>query len=194
MVFRPQIQRRASYWLAYLDVLIFIYACARTIRKPLSLYLETRSKDIRQKIEEGAIAKTQSEEKLKYYEGKLKSLNQEVELLKATFNEQAHAIRIERARSLKETEVRILKDTDDAIKANYERSKNRLAEEVIKKAMTLAEETIATKNRHQVDQLLQTTFIEDLKATATAKDMGNDISASDRKTLRQRTYDVYQEQ
>lgn len=146
--------------------LIFVYGCIRAIRKPLSLYLETRSKDIRRQIEEGQIAKAKSEEKLKLYDEKLKSLGSEVERLKAAFSEQAQSEKIERDRLAKEVEARILQDADDTIRANYERSKNRLADEVIKQALALAEESIKANRRDQVDEFLKSAFIDDLKSSA----------------------------
>lgn len=150
-------------WLI-ITFLIFVYGICRAIKKPLSLYLETRSKDIKRQIEEGAQAKKLSEQKLKMYEEKLKTLDSEVEKMKSVFTEQAQAEKKERQRLAKEAELRILKEAEDSIKASFERSKNRLAEEVIKTAVALAEETITKKKRDQIDGLLQGAFIEDLKA------------------------------
>ncbi|HXW52630.1 MAG TPA: hypothetical protein VEL47_00865, partial [Myxococcota bacterium] len=67
-------------------------------------------------------------------------------------------------------EARILKDTDDTIKANFERSKNRLAEEAVNLAMDLALKTIESQKREQVDELLQKAFITDLKSLASSKE------------------------
>jgi len=152
-------------WLT-ITFLIFVYGCVHVIRKPLGLYLETRSKDIRRQIEEGKIAKLESEEKLRLYEERLKSLDQDIAQLRASFEEQAQAEKTQRALLIKEMETRVLKDADDAIVANFERSKNRLADEVVKRALSMAEETIATKKREQVDLLLQSAFIRDLKTSA----------------------------
>lgn len=152
-------------WLT-ITFFIFVYFVARAVRKPLSLYLEVRSKDIRQQIEEGRLAKLESEKKLKLYEEKLKSLDSEIERIRAAFHDQAQAEKAERERLSKELEARILKDAEDSINASYERSKNRLAEEVITKAMALAEATIAAKNRDQVDSFLKGAFLDDLQDTA----------------------------
>lgn len=152
-------------WLT-ITFFLFVYFVARAIKKPLTLYLEIRSKDIRHQIEEARLAKQASEEKLKLYEEKLKSLDSEIDRIKAAFNEQAASERKERERLLHEVEARILKDAEDSIKASYERSKHRLAEEVISKALVLAEQTISQNKREEVDALLKESFIADLKDTA----------------------------
>lgn len=164
---------------------VFVYLIARMIHKPLSLYLETRSKDIRTQIEEGEQALAQSEEKVRHYEEKLQSLGQEIERLKQAFNEQAQAEQEERSKRLLEMEKRILQDADDSIRANFERTKNRLADEVVKKALTLAEEAI--KTNQAADSLLKNAFIHDLKSVG-KKDGHNDVPTADRPALRKRAH------
>lgn len=152
-------------WLT-LTFLIFVYLIVRMVRKPMSLYLETRSKDIRRQIEEGQLALKESQDKLRVYEEKLKSLSQEIENLRASFIEQGQAEQKERRRRTEEMRTRILEEARDTIKANFERSKNRLADEVITKAMVMAEETILLKKRDQVDSHLKDLFIDDLRTSA----------------------------
>ncbi len=152
-------------WLS-ITFIIFVYGISRAIKKPLSLYLETRSKDIRRQIEEGRQAKIESEKKLKLYDEKLSSLHEEIEKIKQAFSDQAQAEKLLRRRLAEEMEARVLKDADDTIKANIERSKNRLAEEVIAHAVTLAEQTIAEKSG-QLDGLFKANFVSDLEASAT---------------------------
>jgi F0F1-type ATP synthase membrane subunit b/b' len=153
-------------WLI-ITFLIFVYAIARAIKKPLALYLETRAKDISQKIQEGFLAKKESEEKLATYEKKLQSLNLEIEKLRTAFSEQALSEKKERERSAQEMRDRILRDAEDTIKANFERSKNRLADEVINKAMILAEEKIVKEKQIQMDEFLKVRFIKELETNAT---------------------------
>lgn len=152
-------------WLT-ITFVIFVYGIVFIVKKPLSLYLETRSKDIRRQIEEGLKAKIESEEKLRLYDEKLRSLDSEIEKMKAAFAEQAQAESRERERATRELEARILRDAEDTIKANFERSKNRLAEEVVARAALLAKETIVQRKRDQVDGFLKSAFIDDLKTTA----------------------------
>jgi F0F1-type ATP synthase membrane subunit b/b' len=163
---------------------VFVYLIARMVHKPLSLYLETRSKDIKRQIEEGQRAKALSEEKVRHYEEKLKSLGQEIHRLKEAFSEQAEAEKEERDQKLIEMEKRILQDADDNIKSNFERTKNRLADEVVKKALALAQETIATNK--SADSFLQDAFIHDLKSVG--KDGRNDVRTADRAALRKRPH------
>jgi F0F1-type ATP synthase membrane subunit b/b' len=152
-------------WLS-ITFVIFVYFVSRAVKKPLSLYLETRSKDIRRQIEEGRQAKIESEQKLKLYDEKLRSLGDEVDKMKRAFAEQAELEKIERARLAKETQARILRDADDTIRANIERAKNRLAKDAINDAIRMAEKAIAEKQRDEVDQFLQKGFVDDLRGTA----------------------------
>lgn len=151
-------------WLT-ITFIIFVYGVSRAVKKPLSLYLEMRSKDIRQQIEEGRLAKIDSEKKLKLYDEKLQSLGQEIEKMTASFTEQAQAEKRERERLAKEMAARILRETDDTIRNNIERSRNRLAVEVIDRAIMLAEQTIAEEKRDQVDEFLKRSFLNDLKSS-----------------------------
>jgi len=170
-------------WLI-LTFCIFVYLIARMIHKPLALFLETRSKDIKRQIEEGKRAKAESEEKVRMYEEKLRSLGQEINRLKESFMEQAQAEKRERDQKLIEMEKRILQDADDSIRANFERTKNRLADEVVNKALAMAEETIAPNKN--ADAFLKTSFINDLKSVG--KEGRVHVPTTNRATLRKRPY------
>ncbi len=152
-------------WLA-ITFFIFVYCIFRAVRTPLSLYLETRSRDIRQQIEEGRLAKIESEKKLLLYDEKLRTLGQEIEKLKQNFAVQAASERKERERSAQEMEARISRDAEDTIRANVERTKNRLAEEAISRAVEMAGQTIAKNKREAVDDVLKQSFLVDLHDSA----------------------------
>lgn len=152
-------------WLT-ITFIIFVYMLARVLRQPLSLYLETRSKDIKKQIEEARIAKEASVAKLKLYEEKLRTLDQEIDKMKKAFIDQAESEKRERVRIAKETEERILREADDTIKANFEKSKLKLADEVVAEALVRAKETILNQKREEVDAFLQASFVSDLKASA----------------------------
>jgi len=152
-------------WLT-LTFLLFIWLLVRTIRKPLSLYLETRSNDIKKAIEEGKQARLLGEKKLKLYEEKLTSLDQEIAKLKHSFMEQARAEKLEKERQAREMSERIFRDTKDTIKANFEKSKNRLAEELIKNALTEAQKSILEQERGPMDEYLKERLVSDLKTAA----------------------------
>ena len=149
-------------WL-FITFFILVFGLIHVIKKPLGLYLETRSKDIRKQIEEAQFIKIESEKKLRAYEEKLGALDQEITRLKDSFSELAKAEKAQRERLLKELETRIAKDADSTIMANYEKAKNQLAKEVIEKAMKLASATIAER-RDEVDGVLKRGFINDLAA------------------------------
>lgn len=159
-------------WL-FLTFLIFVYGLMRAIKKPLGLYLETRSHDIKKQLEEAKIAKEQSEKKLLEYEEKLRLLDHEIDSMKAHFTEQAMAEQKERERIRHELEQRIIREADDSIKANYEREKNRLTEEVLEKALKIAEQLIKDNKRDAVDGALRMAFVKDIEVAA--KDVRHDV-------------------
>lgn len=152
-------------WLI-ITFLIFIYALARAIKKPLALYLETRSKDIEHKIQEGQRAQLDSEAKLRLYEQKLNTLGDEIHKMKAAFDEQAQREKEEKERHLKELEERIRREAEDTIRAEYGRSKNRLSKETIAQAISLAQQNIMDGKVDQVDDFLKKSLLQDLNQTA----------------------------
>lgn len=152
-------------WLT-ITFLIFVFAIGRAIQKPLSLYLETRSKDIKHAIEEGQKAKKHGQEQLALYDQKLKSLSQEINKMKAVFEEHAEAEKKEKMRLAKEMETRIVRDTEDTIRANYARTKNKLAEEVISLAVQAAQKHLLENQREEMDQHLKKQLIADLTSHA----------------------------
>jgi F-type H+-transporting ATPase subunit b len=150
-------------WLI-ITFIIFVYGIIKVINKPLALYLEMRSKTIKEQIEEGIRAKKEGEEKLHEYEEKLKTLDKEIENLRKHVLDQAESEKQEREKLFLEMKDRIIKEADDTIKADYIRYKNRLAEEAIKKALQEAE-NIIKNNRHkqdEIDQALRIKFLQDL--------------------------------
>jgi F0F1-type ATP synthase membrane subunit b/b' len=159
----------AMGWL-FITFVIFVWVLARAIKKPLALYLETRSNDIRKAIEEGQKAKLESEQKLRTYEEKLKTLDQEIGKMKAAFEEQAAAEAQLKESMTKEASARILKDTQDTINASFERSKNKLAAEVINTAMSKAQSVIVKSHLSEVDSSLKNSLVDDMKSYAHAKD------------------------
>lgn len=145
---------------------LFIWILVRAIKKPLSLYLETRSEDIKKAILEGQEARLEGEKKLKLYEEKLAGLDREIEKLKKSFMEQAELEKREKEKLAKEASARIIKDTQDTILANFARSKNKLAEELIKKALKDAQKDIMEHEQSTMDERLKERLLVDLKTAA----------------------------
>jgi F0F1-type ATP synthase membrane subunit b/b' len=149
-------------WLT-ITFLIFVIFIGRAIKQPLSFYLERRSSDIARAIEEGRKAKLLGQEQLALYDQKLKSLTAEIEKMKALFRDQAIREKEEKLRLAKEMESRIIRNTDDTIRANFARAKIRLADEVIALAIAKAQKSLADNNQEQMDQLLRKQLFSDLK-------------------------------
>ncbi len=152
-------------WLT-ITFVIFVFFIGRAIKKPLSLYLETRSRDIKRAIEEGQKAKLASAEQLAMYDQKLKSLSHEIDKMKALFAEQAAAEKSEKLRLAKEMESRIIRNTDDTIRNNIIRTKNKLAEEVIALAVASAQKSLLENQPAQMDQHLRNQLMRDLSTHA----------------------------
>lgn len=149
-------------WLS-ITFIIFVWGIVVAVRKPLSLYLETRSKDIRRKIEEGQFLKAESEKKLAEYESKLKSLDAQIASLSQAFSETARAEKEEMIRLLGEAEGRIQKEATDMIAAEYARSKNRLSKEVMEVAITKATAKLRSGDLESLNKNLTSDLIADLK-------------------------------
>lgn len=144
--------------------LIFVYGMAKVIKQPLTLYLEMRSKTIKEQIEEGIKAKEEGQKQLKEYEEKLKSLDQEIESMRERVLNQAEAEKKERELLFLDMKNRIITEAEDTIKADFLRYKNHLAKEVIDKAFTEALDMIQTQ-QGEVDSALKSRFLQDLAQT-----------------------------
>lgn len=148
-------------WLT-LTFLIFVWLVGRALKKPLGLYLETRSKDIQRQIEESRVLKMESEKNLLAMEEKLGLLDQEIAQLNKQFIEQAEAEKKEIARVLAHMKTRTQKETMDNIEAEAARSKNRLAKEVLTVAMIKAKEKLYKSDLKSINTNLARDLLLDL--------------------------------
>lgn len=148
-------------WLT-LTFLIFLWLVARAVKKPLALYLETRSKDIQRQIEESRVMKLESEKNLQAMDERLRCLDQEITQLNKQFIEQAEAEKKEIARVLAQMKSRTQKETMDNIEAEAARSKNRLAKEVLTIAMLKAKEKLYKSDLKSLNTNLTRDLLLDL--------------------------------
>jgi F-type H+-transporting ATPase subunit b len=152
----------ALLWLS-ITFFIFVWGVIAAIKKPLTLYLETRSKDIRNQIEEGKKAKAESEAKLKEYEERVKSLNEEIKEINESFRKQGEGERREIERIAREEKDRILKDAKDTIAANISHVKNNLAREVIELALKKAKSQVLETSQDSMDEHFKKLIVDELK-------------------------------
>lgn len=153
--------RPAVGWL-FITFFIFIYILVKTLKKPLTLYFQTRSKDIKAQIEESKFLKEQNELKLKECQEKLQSLETEIENLKKTFGAQAQKEEHEIMQKALLTSERIKQDMQNMLNANFERTKQRLSKEIVLAAMKKSEEYIK-QNSLDVDENLKKAFVDNIK-------------------------------
>jgi F0F1-type ATP synthase membrane subunit b/b' len=151
-------------WLT-ITFLIFVFVVYRAIRKPLGIYLETRSKDIAKSIAEARKAKEESEEKFRIYDEKMKTLAAEIKNLEKNFLEQASLEKTEKERMAQELRARLLRDAEDNIRSSRERLRNRLLEEHFNNAMEHAQDLFALDST-KYDKELRHMLIKDLRIYA----------------------------
>lgn len=150
-------------WLS-ITFLIFVGAVFKWAKKPLQTFLESRSSEVRQALEEATRAKVEAEARAAEYEERLRKLDEEIAALKDEFRGrgEAEAERIEAAaRSAAE---RINKDTEDTIAAEYEKAREALKAEGARLALELAEDRIRGAVDKGDHERLYQSFIQDLSA------------------------------
>lgn len=105
---------------------IFVGLLIRFVRKPLSVYLEARARDIKSAIEEAKKAKEEANAKMARYESRLAALDEEIAKLRAEFERRG-----------------------EQEKANFEKSASHLAQQITKEA----EENLVFEVRHALSVL-----------------------------------------
>lgn len=113
-----------GWWL--LTFIIFVGLVIHFVRKPLGIYLEARSYDIKRAIEEAKRAKEEAIGRMAEYDAKVAALDTQIAELKAEMQ----------SRGLKE-------------KADFEKAASQLAQQITKEA----EENLVSEVRHALQTL-----------------------------------------
>ena len=150
----------------FVTFLTFVAALVFVLRKPLSLYLESRSDQVKKAIEEAKRAKESAEARARDAEQKLRALDTEIGKMRADFEAQGklEGDRIEKLAH--DAAARIQKDAEDTITAERDRAMQALRQEAAKLALELAEEKIKGALSAADDARLQKSLVDHLGSTA----------------------------
>ncbi|MCX7769869.1 MAG: ATP synthase F0 subunit B [Proteobacteria bacterium] len=134
-----------------INFIILFGGIGYAISKPMKSYLKQRSENIRNQILEAKKAKEDAEAKARYYEEKLRNLQNEIEALKEQFKREAEE---EKERISKEYQEQIEKFKERMIKS-LEQEKLKIREELLLDLGNMAfevAEDLVKKNFTSADQ------------------------------------------
>ncbi len=152
----------ALFWYI-LTFVIFLVGFIKAVKKPLGGLLESRSRDIRNGLEEAKTAKADSLARLQAYEERLLHLDEEITRMKAEFKRQGELERDMLEKTAKATAAQIAKDTENAIAAETRVARLTLTRELIADAVKRAQAQFATGLASAQYARLQDDFVRDLR-------------------------------
>lgn len=140
----------------------FIFAIGLFVvaKKPIKAYFLARHTEVKTAVEEAQRAKADAQAKARQYEEKMKDIDSELKKLAATFQTSAAA---EKQRLLDEaaaTAQRIQKDAEAMIQTELEKAQQKLRQETVDLALTLAEEILKKELKADDQKRLVTEFTE----------------------------------
>lgn len=130
---------------------ILIFLLVKFTRKPISSYLANRADEIEKALEEAAFLRDAAKAKLAEIDGKLASLDVEVEQIKKDVAKDAE---LEKGRIIENAEAeaaRIVKQAETSMQREIRRAKKSLEAEVVTQSLRVAEEMIS-KNINNADR------------------------------------------
>jgi len=141
---------------------VFLGLLHAALKKPLSGYIEQRSNDVRNALEEAQKAKANAEAKAAEYEDRLAKLDGELDQLKNDFRARGDA-EVKRLEAAGQAAAeRILKDAEDTISAEFEKAQTALKLEASRLALSVAENTIRSNIAAADHVRLEQGFIADV--------------------------------
>jgi F-type H+-transporting ATPase subunit b len=153
----------ALVWLA-VTFLIFAAAVFRFAKAPVMNHVVSRSDTVQRALDEAKRAKEAAEARAQAAEARLAALDGEVKRMHGEFEAQGklEASRIEEAAKL--ASARIMKDAEDTIVAETQRSMEALRTEAAALALQQAEVRIRAALKSDDDVRLQSSLMQDLRA------------------------------
>lgn len=142
--------------------LIFVYGVFYSVRKPLSIYLKTRSDNIKNLILKAKKAKDDANFSIEKYEYRLKNLDNEMSLLRDNFLQIG---KNEKKRLINEAEIvkkQIEIETISIINSEIANAKFTLKSYVAKLSILLAREELKMNQVKINNQLLNNKFLSDI--------------------------------
>jgi F0F1-type ATP synthase membrane subunit b/b' len=132
------------------------------LRKPLALFFEVRSSDIRKAIEEAKAAKAESEARLRDYETRLKTLDREIADMKAEFAKQGEIERAQLKQAAEAMAKQIAQDAEDMIAAELHHAEVALKRQLADSVIELATKNVAEQMNRQLGLRMQNAFVLDI--------------------------------
>lgn len=142
--------------------LVFVGLMYAALKKPLGGYIEQRSNDVKNALEEAQKAKAEAEARAAEYEDRLQKLDGELEQLKSDFRSRGEAEMKRLEVAGKAAADRVLKDAEDTIAAEFEKAQNALKLEASRLALGVAEEKIKEQIATADHGRLESGFVADL--------------------------------
>ncbi|MBL4818164.1 MAG: ATP synthase F0 subunit B [Deltaproteobacteria bacterium] len=137
---------------------IFMALLLKAIKKPLANYLEARSEQIKNAIEEAKFAKEEAELKLRQYENRLLELDAELAKIKEDFRRQGEAEKARLKEEAKQIADQMLANTEETLKAEVSKAKHELKQEVAEHTLKAAQKRLGVSESLEA-QLCQN-FVE----------------------------------
>ncbi|MFZ9886085.1 MAG: hypothetical protein ACO3JL_01180 [Myxococcota bacterium] len=141
---------------------LFLAIVYKALRRPLTNYLEARSDEVKNALEEARQARADAEAKARAYEDRLANLGAEIDALKSEFKSRGEAElrRLEQAGQA--AAARIAKDAEDTIGAETERAQQALKNEAARLSLQLAADTLKTAIETSDHSRLEQAFLRDM--------------------------------
>ncbi len=141
-----------------LTFFVFVGALFYALRQPTVRYLQVRSEQIRQSIEEARRAKESADRRVREYEEKLKKLDDQAASMHQEFAEQGKKEKALLEKAAKQVAEQIAKDTQEAIDAEIARAFAMLQAEAAAHAVKLAKLEIRSRMTPQIEEQLNHDF------------------------------------
>lgn len=142
---------------------IFLFGLIRYLKKPLQVYLETRSNDIAKAINEANIARQQAEKRLLDYERRVIELDAELERLKADFIKQGEAEKKAFQASAEALSRQIALESEQTLKAEVQSAMQDLKKDMALRVVQIAEAKLEQGLNFGLDQKLKHKFADELR-------------------------------
>jgi F-type H+-transporting ATPase subunit b len=154
-------ERPAMGWYI-VTFIVFLAGLVYFVRKPLGLYLETRSKDIRAAIEEATLAKLEADKRLKEYEQRLTQLDDDIVRMKAEFKRQGEIEKAQLQQNAERMAQQIAKDAEDMVAAEIRHAMVTLKKDVAEQVILAASNEIKARVGKQMDFNMRDAFARDV--------------------------------
>lgn len=141
---------------------IFVAGLISFIRKPLSLYLEARSMDIRKAIEEAKKAKEAADLQLREYEKRLLKLDDEIVQMRADFKTQGEIEKARLKESAEKMALLIAKETEETLLTEMRQAAAALQKQAVEEIVGLARQRLESKMTEEMDLTFRESFRQEI--------------------------------